>query len=54
MDGGIILLIFLALLACWLVNKVARFFRLPKVGYAGIIIVFVLVMLALWGQTFDR
>jgi hypothetical protein len=52
MDSGLILLIFLALLVAWLLNRVRRFFRLSTVGYAGIMIVFVLVMLALYGQQF--
>ncbi|GAA1623086.1 hypothetical protein AB0C27_18730 [Nonomuraea sp. NPDC048882] len=51
MDGGLILLVFLALLFAWLLNRVRRAFRLGPVGYAGVLIVFVLVMLMLWGQT---
>ncbi|MEV4069639.1 hypothetical protein ACGFJC_16480 [Nonomuraea fuscirosea] len=51
MDGGLILLIFLALLFAWGLNRVRRAFRLGPVGYAGVVIVFVLVMLMLWGQT---
>ncbi|WP_197093700.1 hypothetical protein [Nonomuraea sp. SBT364] len=52
MDSGLILLVFLALLFAWGLNRVRRAFRLGAVGYAGIMIVFVLVMLLLWGQTF--
>ncbi|MEV1004341.1 hypothetical protein [Nonomuraea sp. NPDC050202] len=51
MDGGLILLIFLALLFAWLLNRVRRAIRLGPIGYAGVVIVFVLVMLLLWGQT---
>ncbi|GAA1290885.1 MULTISPECIES: hypothetical protein [Planotetraspora] len=52
MDSGLILLIFLAFLFAWLLNKVRKFFRLSPVAYAGVMIVFVLVMLAVWGQQF--
>ncbi|MBN6058204.1 hypothetical protein JYK22_40150, partial [Nonomuraea sp. RK-328] len=52
MDGGLILLVFLALLFAWGLNRVRRALRLGPVGYAGIVIVFVIVMLLLWGQTF--
>ncbi|GII58140.1 hypothetical protein Pth03_65290 [Planotetraspora thailandica] len=52
MDSGLILLIFLAFLFAWLLNKVRKFFRLSQVAYAGVMIVFVLVMLAVWGQQF--
>ncbi|MEV0826296.1 hypothetical protein [Nonomuraea rubra] len=51
MDGGLILLFFLALLFAWLLNRVRRAIRLGPVGYAGVMIVFVIVMLLLWGQT---
>ncbi|MEV4171905.1 MULTISPECIES: hypothetical protein [unclassified Nonomuraea] len=51
MDGGLILLIFLALLFAWVLNRVRRAIRLGPIGYAGVVIVFVLVMLLLWGQT---
>nr|WP_191909918.1 hypothetical protein [Microbispora cellulosiformans] len=50
MDPGLILLVFLAFLFAWLLNKVRRFFRLGTMAYAGVMIVFVLVMLLLWGQ----
>ncbi|GAA4577480.1 hypothetical protein [Planotetraspora kaengkrachanensis] len=50
MDSGLILLVFLAFLFAWLLNKVRKFFRLSPVAYAGVMIVFVLVMLAVWGQ----
>ncbi|MET7459345.1 hypothetical protein [Nonomuraea sp. NPDC005501] len=52
MDSGLILLVFLALLFAWALNRVRRALRLGAVGYAGIMIVFVIVMLLLWGQTF--
>ncbi|GIH25474.1 hypothetical protein Aph01nite_37840 [Acrocarpospora phusangensis] len=48
---GLILLIFLAFLFAWLLNKVRRFFRLGNVAYAGVMIVFVIAMLLIWGQT---
>ncbi|MEO3856731.1 hypothetical protein [Acrocarpospora sp. B8E8] len=48
---GLILLIFLAFLFVWLLNKVRRFFRLGNVAYAGVMIVFVITMLLIWGQT---
>ncbi|WP_202638357.1 hypothetical protein [Bailinhaonella thermotolerans] len=51
MDSGIVLLIFLAVLTAWAINWAARRMRLKKIGYAGIIIVFVLTMIALYGQT---
>ncbi|GGT32872.1 hypothetical protein ACIBIZ_19410 [Nonomuraea spiralis] len=51
MDGGLILLVFLALLFAWLLNRVRRAFRLGPVGYAGVMIVFVIAMLLVWGQT---
>ncbi|GAA2827711.1 hypothetical protein [Nonomuraea rubra] len=51
MDGGLILLVFLALLFAWLLNRVRRAIRLGPIGYAGVVIVFVIVMLLLWGQT---
>jgi hypothetical protein len=50
--GGLILLFFLAFLVAWLLNRVRRFFRLGPVAYSGIMIVFVLVMLALYTQQF--
>ncbi|MEV0967080.1 hypothetical protein [Microtetraspora glauca] len=51
MDAGLILLVFLAFLFAWLLNRVRRFFRLGAIGYAGVMIVFVLAMLLIWGQT---
>ncbi|MFC0864671.1 hypothetical protein ACFHYQ_20475 [Sphaerimonospora cavernae] len=50
MDPGLILLVFLAFLFAWLLNRVRRFFRLGTMGYAGVMIVFVIAMLAIWGQ----
>lgn len=52
MDSGLILLIFLAFLFAWGLNRVRRAVRLGPIAYAGIMVVFILVMLALWGQTF--
>ncbi|MEV2266526.1 hypothetical protein [Nonomuraea africana] len=51
MDGGLILLVFLALLFAWALNRVRRALRLGPVGYVGVVVVFVIVMLAIWGQT---
>ncbi|MET7337170.1 hypothetical protein [Nonomuraea sp. NPDC005650] len=51
MDGGLILLAFLALLFAWGLNRVRRAIRLGPVAYGGVMIVFVIVMLLLWGQT---
>ncbi|MFF4126738.1 hypothetical protein [Microbispora rosea] len=50
MDTGLILLVFLALLFAWLLNKVRRFFRLGPVAYGGVMVVFVVAMLLIWGQ----
>ncbi|HUR09163.1 MAG TPA: hypothetical protein VM347_41945 [Nonomuraea sp.] len=52
MDGGLILLVFLALLCAWGLNRVRRALRLGPVGYVGVMIVFVIVMLLIYGQTF--
>ncbi|MCK2215038.1 hypothetical protein MF672_014760 [Actinomadura sp. ATCC 31491] len=49
--GGLILLVFLALLFAWVLNRVRRAFRLGAVGYAGVMIVFIIAMLLVWGQT---
>ncbi|MEU6777670.1 hypothetical protein ABZ912_00610 [Nonomuraea angiospora] len=51
MDGGLILLAFLALLFAWGLNRVRRAIRLGPVAYGGVMIAFVIVMLLLWGQT---
>ncbi|WP_165974466.1 hypothetical protein [Nonomuraea deserti] len=51
MDGGLILLVFLALLVAWGLNRVRRAFRMGPVGYAGVMIVFIIAMLLVWGQT---
>ncbi|MET9341466.1 MULTISPECIES: hypothetical protein [unclassified Nonomuraea] len=48
---GLILLVFLALLFAWALNRVRRALRLNPVGYVGVVVVFVIVMLAIWGQT---
>jgi hypothetical protein len=52
MDSGLILLIFLAFLFAWGLNRVRRAFRLGPVAYAGVMVVFVIAMLAVWGQNF--
>ncbi|MEU8151001.1 hypothetical protein [Nonomuraea sp. NPDC048901] len=52
MYGGLILLVFLALLFAWGLNSVRRVLRLGPVGYAGVMIVFIIVMLLIYGQTF--
>ncbi|WP_169807606.1 hypothetical protein [Herbidospora mongoliensis] len=49
--SGLILLVFLAFLVAWLLNKVRRFFRLGNLAYAGVMIVFIIAMLLIWGQT---
>ncbi|MEV6157475.1 hypothetical protein AB0L53_44770 [Nonomuraea sp. NPDC052129] len=51
MYGGLILLVFLALLFAWGLNRVRRVLRLGPVGYVGVMIVFVIVMLLIYGQT---
>jgi hypothetical protein len=51
MDSGLILLVFLAFLFAWGLNRVRRMFRLGPVAYTGIMIAFIIVMLAIWGQT---
>ncbi|WP_433437277.1 hypothetical protein [Nonomuraea sp. CA-141351] len=51
MDGGLILLVFLAFLFAWGLNRVRRAFRLGPVGYVGVMVVFVIAMLLVWGQT---
>ncbi len=50
-SSGLILLVFLAFLFAWLLNRVRRALRFGPVAYAGVMIVFIIVMLALWGQT---
>ncbi|GGM76052.1 hypothetical protein GCM10010106_23160 [Thermopolyspora flexuosa] len=50
-NSGLILLVFLAFLFAWLLNRVRRAFRLGPVGYAGVMVVFIIVVLAMWGQT---
>ncbi|WP_440099795.1 hypothetical protein [Streptosporangium sp. H16] len=51
MDSGLILLIFLAFLFAWGLNRVRRALRFGPVAYLGVMIVFVIAMLAIWGQT---
>jgi hypothetical protein len=50
-NGGLILLVFLAFLFVWGLNRVRRIFRLGPVAYAGVMITFAIVMLALYTQT---
>jgi hypothetical protein len=52
MDGGLILLVFLAFLFAWVLNRVRRALRFGPVAYGGVMIVFIIVMLAVWSQTF--
>ncbi|NUR85845.1 MAG: hypothetical protein HOY71_17340 [Nonomuraea sp.] len=49
--GGVILLVFLALLFAWGLNFVRRKLRMGPVGYAGVMIVFIIAMLLIYGQT---
>ncbi|WP_327087758.1 hypothetical protein OIE66_36390 [Nonomuraea sp. NBC_01738] len=51
MDGGLILLVFLALLFAWGLNRVRRAIKLGPIGYLGVMAVFILAMLLIWGQT---
>jgi predicted PurR-regulated permease PerM len=50
---GILSLVVVALLGAFVVRWVATRLRLPVPGRAAVIIVFVLVVLALWGQSLD-
>ncbi|MDP9846866.1 hypothetical protein [Streptosporangium lutulentum] len=52
MDSGLILLIFLAFLFAWGLNRVRRAVRMGPVAYLGVMIVFIIAMLAIWGQTY--
>ncbi|HEY9525288.1 MAG TPA: hypothetical protein VIR33_18765 [Thermopolyspora sp.] len=52
MDEGLILLVFLALLFAWGLNRVRRALRFGPAAYGGVMIVFIIVMLAVWSQTF--
>jgi hypothetical protein len=49
-SGGLILLVFLALLFAWGLNRVRKMLRLGPVAYAGVMITFAIVMLALYTQ----
>jgi high-affinity Fe2+/Pb2+ permease len=51
-NGGLILLVFLAFLFAWVLNRVRRALRFGPVAYAGVMVVFIIVMLAVWTQTF--
>ncbi|HEX2313949.1 MAG TPA: hypothetical protein VHJ17_09455 [Thermomonospora sp.] len=50
---GFVLLLFLAVLCAYLLRFVAGRLRWSVPGYSGIIIVFVIAMLAIWGQSLD-
>ncbi|GII66978.1 hypothetical protein Skr01_70630 [Sphaerisporangium krabiense] len=50
-NGGLILLIFLAFLFAWGLNRVRKAFRLGPMAYTGVVITFVIVMLAVYTQT---
>ncbi|MFC4590595.1 hypothetical protein [Sphaerisporangium corydalis] len=50
-NGGLILLIFLAFLFAWVLNRVRKALRFGPVAYAGVMITFAIVMLALYTQT---
>ncbi|WP_344952385.1 hypothetical protein [Sphaerisporangium flaviroseum] len=50
-NGGLILLIFLAFLFAWGLNRVRRMLKFGPVAYAGVMITFVILMLALYTQT---
>jgi hypothetical protein len=52
MDSGLILLVFLAFLFAWGLNRVRRALRFGPLAYGGVMIVFILVMLAVYTQTF--
>ncbi|MEU8265611.1 hypothetical protein AB0B89_00475 [Sphaerisporangium sp. NPDC049002] len=50
-NGGLILLVFLAFLFVWALNRVRRTLRFGPVAYTGVVITFMIVMLALYTQT---
>ncbi|MET8141659.1 hypothetical protein ABZU32_15240 [Sphaerisporangium sp. NPDC005288] len=50
-NGGLILLVFLAFLFAWGLNRFRKMIRLGPVAYAGVMITFVIVILALYTQT---
>ncbi|MEW9528891.1 hypothetical protein [Microbispora sp. NPDC049125] len=50
-NGGLVLLVFLAFLFAWGLNRVRRMLRFGPVAYTGVMIVFVVVMLAVYTQT---
>jgi hypothetical protein len=50
---GMILLVFLALMCAYILRFVAGRLRWSVPGYSGIIIVFMIVVLAVWGQSLD-
>lgn len=50
-NSGLILLVFLAFLFAWGLNKVRRLLRLGTVGYAGVMITFILVVGAIYAQS---
>ncbi|MEU9890813.1 hypothetical protein AB0M95_15135 [Sphaerisporangium sp. NPDC051017] len=50
-NGGLILLIFLAFLFAWGLNRVRKMLRFGPMAYTGVMITFVIVMLAVYTQT---
>ncbi|SEG92306.1 hypothetical protein SAMN04489712_13311 [Thermomonospora echinospora] len=50
---GMILLIFLALMCAYILRYIAGRLRWSVPAYGGIIIVFMIVVLAVWGQSLD-
>ncbi len=50
-NGGLILLIFLAFLFAWGLNRVRKALRFGPVGYAGAMITFAIVVLAVYTQS---
>ncbi|GII85444.1 hypothetical protein Ssi03_34340 [Sphaerisporangium siamense] len=51
-NGGLVLLVFLAFLFAWGLNRVRRALRFGPMAYTGVMITFVIVMLAVYTQTF--
>ncbi|WP_214414957.1 hypothetical protein [Sphaerisporangium fuscum] len=49
--SGLILLIFLAFLFAWGLNKVRKWMRFGPIAYTGIMVTFAIVMLALYTQS---
>ncbi|GAA1268522.1 hypothetical protein GCM10009677_21280 [Sphaerisporangium rubeum] len=51
-NGGLILLIFLAFLFAWGLNRVRRRLRFGPMAYTGVMLTFMVVILAVYTQTF--